>query len=101
MLAARSRAGAASVDLAPALAQVAVAPRSASVDPVAHALLLGGLPIGRLPVRLVAVESALLAVQPVSELFDVGPRLVGRRQAVDDPAPIRPRTGPPSPRAAG
>src|SRR5262245_41257743 len=84
----RPRPGA--IDLAPALAEVAIASRSAAVDPVAHALLLKGLAVGLLPVGLVAVDRALLAVQQLRELPEVGLRGVRGRQAVDDPSPIRP-----------
>src|SRR5262249_23564793 len=84
MFAASSGPGASAIDLAPALAEVAVASGRASVDPVAHPLRPEGLPVGLLPIRLVAVERALLAVEQVRELPDVGLRSVRGGQAVDD-----------------
>ncbi len=66
MLATGPRPGASPVDLAPALAQLLVAPRRTPVDSIANALRLERLPVAFLPVRLVAVELPLLAVEQVS-----------------------------------
>src|SRR5208282_4860375 len=75
------------VDQPPALAQRPLGGR-APVDPVAHPPRLEKLSIVFLPVRLIAEQLALLPVQQVRQLGDVGYPGIGRSHGVDDPARV-------------
>jgi hypothetical protein len=88
MLAARAGARTCAVDQPPAPAQGRLG-GGPPIDPIAHPASFVGLPVGLLPIRLVAKDGALAPVQQAGQLADVGGRRVGRRNRVDQSARVR------------
>ena len=88
MFAAGSGPRACLIDQAPALGQRPL--RGASIDPVAYASRRERLPVGFLPVRLIAKNPPLLPMQQRRQLSDVGGARIGREYGVDDATLVRP-----------